>query len=57
MPEDTDTPLIDTLAVMTAASVENTRLSERELMLVARRRPRVDRRAGRLVRVEHRPRL
>jgi len=36
MPEDadTDTPLIDTLAVMTAASVENTNLDARELMLV-----------------------
>jgi Carboxymuconolactone decarboxylase family len=34
MPEDTDTPVMDTLAVMTAASIENTQLNDRELMLV-----------------------
>ena len=34
MPDDTDTPVLDTLALMTAASLENCRLGERELMLV-----------------------
>ena len=32
MPE-TDTPVLDTLAVMTAASLENSDLSPRELMI------------------------
>src|SRR4029077_14923111 len=34
MPDEMDTPVLDTLAVMTAASLENCRLPERELMLV-----------------------
>ena len=34
MPEDSDTPVMDTLAMMTLASIENCHLSPRELMLV-----------------------
>jgi hypothetical protein len=34
MPDDTDSPVMDTLAVMTAASLENSNLGDRELMLV-----------------------
>ena len=34
MPDDTDSPVLDTLAVMTAASLDNCNLPERELMLV-----------------------
>ena len=34
MPEDSDTPVMDTLAIMTLASIENCHLSPRELMLV-----------------------
>jgi alkylhydroperoxidase/carboxymuconolactone decarboxylase family protein YurZ len=34
MPDETDTPVMDTLAVMTAASLENCHLDNRELMLV-----------------------
>ena len=33
MPEDDDTPVVDTLTVMTAASLENCDLSPRELMI------------------------
>jgi hypothetical protein len=34
MPDDTDTPVMNTLAAMTAASLENSHLGDRELMLV-----------------------
>ena len=34
MADETDTPVMDTLAVMTAASLENSNLGDRELMLV-----------------------
>jgi alkylhydroperoxidase/carboxymuconolactone decarboxylase family protein YurZ len=34
MSDDTDSPVMDTLAAMTAASLENSNLDDRELMLV-----------------------
>jgi hypothetical protein len=34
MPDDGDSPVMDTVAVMTAASLENSNLGDRELMLV-----------------------
>jgi hypothetical protein len=34
MPDDSDSPVMDTLALMTAASLANSDLGERELMLV-----------------------
>ena len=53
---DEDTPVLDTLAAMTAVSIENSTLGNRELMLVPHRGPRRGRRARDLVPDERRRR-